>query len=171
MECRQSLTEPPEHLQERITPTRQLPIRDELPEILLELLIVRGQALDFLRFGPVRRRERLDRLLTLDEERRKDSLCPPDLRDVLGRAAVGCGKILDRLVQINHDAIGGLQLPRHAGGDGLRDVVEGLHDIGAADLRELPRRLHHFDDLCLVEALDDRARRRRHGIRDIQDFA
>ena len=79
MECRQSLTEPPEHLQERITPTRQLPIRDELPEILLELLIVRGQALDFLRFGPVRRRERLDRLLTLDEERRKDSLCPPDL--------------------------------------------------------------------------------------------
>ena len=55
-------------LQGRRSPPAPTPIGDELPEILLELLVVRGQALNFFGLRAVRRRECLDGLLALDEE-------------------------------------------------------------------------------------------------------
>ena len=147
LERSESITDPAQNFEERVPRLRQLPIGDELPEILLELLVVRGQALNFFGLRAVRRRECLDGLLALDEEGGENGLRLPHLRDVLGCALIGSGEVFDGLVNINHDAIGRFQLPRHASRDGLRDGVEGFDDIRAADLRELPRCLHDLDDL------------------------
>ena len=68
LERSESFTDPAQNFEERIARLRQLPIGDELPEVLLELFVVGGQALDFLRLSAVRRRQRLDGLLALDEE-------------------------------------------------------------------------------------------------------